>query len=163
MAKSQRTIYPSARPTAVEQILNLIREEPSWNPSSIDASTLKTLGIAPNKELITVQCLKFLGIVDADGKPTDAFGGLRENLRMTLEKQLRESYKAIFDQIPLSRINQTTLVNFFMAHGYSEDTAEYQGALFVYLCKNAAIDLPNAPSSFTRARFKKKKEQKITT
>ncbi len=156
MPKQQNIKYPYARPSAMEEIFKLIGEEQTWNPGSINVSTLKTLGIAPSKEGLAVQCLKFLGVLTYDGKPTDAFIGLRENIRPTLEKLVRQAYKTIFNQIPISRISQETLVKFFMGNGYSEDTAEYQGALFVYLCKTGGIDLPNAKQSFTRARFKKK-------
>jgi hypothetical protein len=159
MLKQQKAKYPYGRPSALEEIFKLIQEEQGWNPSSINVSTLKTLAIAPSKESITINTLKFLGILDEMERPTPVFQDLRSNFQQTLAKQVRESYKAIFDQIPVSRINQSSLVNFFMSAGFIEDTAEYQGSLFVFLCKTANIDLPNASSSFKRSRFKKQKEK----
>jgi len=158
MTKQLKTSFPYARPSALEEIFRLIKEEPTWNPSSINVSTLKTLGIAPSKETLAIQTLKFLGILNEDATPTDVFVSLRKSFASTLERQVRQAYKSIFDQIPLSRINQETLVKFFMNNGYIEDTAEYQGVLFVYLCKAVNIDLPNASLSFKRARFKKRVE-----
>ena len=156
--KSQIKIhYPSARTSAIGELFKLIQEEKNWNPNSISAATLKTLAIAPSKESSVIHCLKFLGILDSNGAPTDVFSNLRQNFQSTLKESVLKSYQKIFDQIPASRINQKTLVNFFGENGYKEDTAEYQGALFVFLCKSAEIDLPNAPESFERARFKKKK------
>lgn len=155
MAKQSKTQYPYARPSALEEIFRLIKEEQTWNPSSINVSTLKTLGIAPSKETLVIQSLKFLGVLDEDAIPTGVFKDLRKEFAVTLERQIIQVYKSVFDQIPLSRISQETLVKFFMNNGYIEDTAEYQGALFVYFCRNAGIELPNASLSFTRARFKK--------
>lgn len=155
MAKQQDTKYPYARTSAIEDFFKLIQEEPSWNPSVINVSTLKTLGIASSKESETIKSLKFLGILDENEKPTDVFQKFHEDFKQALEIQVRLSYKPIFDQIPVSRINQEALVKFFMNDGYKEDTAEYQGGLFVYLCRAAGINLPNAPLSFKRSRFKK--------
>ncbi len=158
--KSQiKTHYPSARPSGMEELFKLIQEEKNWNPNSISVTTLKTLGIAPSKESSVIHCLKFLGILDSNGAPTDVFSKLRQNFPSVLKECVLKSYQEIFNQIPVSRINQQTLVNFFGESGYKEDTAEYQGALFVYLCKTAGIELPNASLSFKRARFKKQKNQ----
>jgi hypothetical protein len=157
MSKQLQTKYPSGRPSALEEIFKLIREEKDWNPSVMNVSTLKNLGIAPSKESPTVHTLKFLGILGEGGVPTDVFQKLRQDFQPTLAVQVRKAYKTIFDQIPLSRITQESLVKFFVGEGYVEDTAEYQGALFVQLCKSAGIVLPNAPESFKRARFKKQK------
>lgn len=63
MSNQLRAKYPSGRPSALEEIFKLIREEIDWNPSIVDVSTLKNLGIAPSKESPTVQTLKFLGIL----------------------------------------------------------------------------------------------------
>ncbi|MDP1713380.1 MAG: DUF5343 domain-containing protein [Anaerolineales bacterium] len=158
MSKQLRGKYPSGRPSAIEEVFKLIREEQNWNPSAINVSTLKNLAIAPSKESLTVQSLKFLGILNEAGAPTEVFQKLRYEFQPTLESQIRQAYKTVFDQIPVGRINQESLVKFFVREGYVEDTAEYQGALFAYLCKIAGIDLPNAPASFKRARFKKPKK-----
>jgi hypothetical protein len=155
MSKRQSVKYPYGRPSAIQEIFKLIQEEKEWKPSAINTSTLKTLGIAPSKESLAVNTLKFLGVLDEVERPTTVFQDLRSNFQSTLEKQVRVSYQPIFDQIPLSRINQASLVNFFMNEGYNEDTAEYQGSLYVFLCKTANIELPNASTSFKRARFKK--------
>lgn len=157
MNKQNIIQYPYARPKALDELFDLIRKEASWNPSVINVKTLKTLGIAPSKEIEAISCLIFIGLIDNEGKLTDVFSRTRENFQKTLLEQVQKSYKEIFDQIPISRINQETLVNFFMGYGFSEDTAEYQGVLFVYFCKKGGIDIPNADASFKRARFKKKK------
>ena len=106
MSNQLRAKYPSGRPSALEEIFKLIREEIDWNPSIVDVSTLKNLGSAPSKESPTVQTLKFLGILSEQSVPTEVFQGLRRDFQSTLEIQVRQAYKTIFDQIPLSRITQ---------------------------------------------------------
>jgi hypothetical protein len=71
---------------------------------------------------------------------------------------VRASYGELFALVPIKRMTEETLVKFFRQAGYSVETAEYQGALFVGLCNDAGIELPNVGESFTRARFKKKNE-----
>jgi len=40
-------------------------------PTTVDAKTLKKLGIAPNNESYVLNVLRFLGLIDQDGKRTD--------------------------------------------------------------------------------------------
>jgi hypothetical protein len=49
-------------------------------------------------------------------------------------------------------------VNFF---GTTPETAEYQAKLFVWLCEQAGIELPNVEKRFHRSRFDKKKENQL--
>ena len=145
--------YPDARVKGVLEVFELIREEPDWRPDPIDKATLKTLGIAKGKETNLLFALRFLGTIDEDGTPTDEFDDLRLDFKPTLDRLVRESYSQTFATIPISRISQDTLVRFFRTHGYSEESAEYQGKLFVDLCEQAGIDLPAAESSFKRSRY----------
>ena len=73
MTKEPKILYPYARPSAIEEIFKLIKEEQTWNPSSINVSTLKTLGIASSKETVTIQALKFLGVLSEDDETTEYF------------------------------------------------------------------------------------------
>lgn len=138
------------------RIFELIRDQKSWKPREITKKTLKTLNIAPSKEAATLSALRFLSIVDEYGRPTKLFDELREAFKSTLRRAVLNAYNDVFDQIPIDLISQDTLVKFFALSGYSEDTAEYQGVLFVYLCNQGGIDLPNASVTFRRARFSNK-------
>ncbi len=150
--------YPDARLKSINEFWDLLKNEINWKPNCIDKNTFKTLGIAKSKEGNTIYALEFLGIINQNGIPTDEFQGLRNNFQKTLEKLVRKSYSEVFETIPASRMNQATLVKFFVVRKYSEDTAEYQAKLFVKLCQDANIDLPNVEGNFQRARFKKAKE-----
>lgn len=150
------TVYPSARMLAMSQIMEAIRS-PDWNPLRIDVALIETLNVARSKESEAVKTLRFLDLIDEQGVPSEEFQALRHDYQPTLNRIVRENYAPILQQIPSKLITQQSVVKFFMRAGYVEDTAEYQGMLFGWLCREAGIDLPNLPTSFTRARFAKKK------
>jgi hypothetical protein len=146
--------YPDTRIKAIQDIINLIREEKDWKPEKITISMLKILNIAPSKESNTIFCLKFLGIIDDKGFPTNEFDNLRNNFKETLSKLVKISYSHLLEIIPPSRINQDTLLSFFTTAGYSVDTSEYQAKLFVELCNFAEIKFPNVEGTITRAHMR---------
>lgn len=145
--------YPDARVKGMMDIFDLIKEEHDWRPNPIDKTTLQTLDIARGKETNALFALKFLGLIDDTGSPTSKYDDLSKDFDRTLAILIRDVYSKLFDTIPASRISRDTLVRFFMAQGYSEETAEYQGKLFVELCSRGGISLPSAESSFSRSRF----------
>ncbi len=149
--------YPSARLKGMREIFWIIRDDSEWKPESINAATLKTLEFAKGRETESVFALKFLGVIDEDGKPTAEFDELRKDFHETLAKLTTRSYSELFDTIPKKMIRQNTLVNFFIQEGYSRDTAEYQAKLFAWLCEEAKIELPSIEARFKRARFEKDK------
>lgn len=134
------------------RFMEILRADPSWQPDVIRVALLKTLGIAPSKEGETVQTLKFLGIIGADGAPTEEFDNLKQDYQGTMKRLVSESYRELFKQIPSSLVSQSRLVKFF---GLSADTSEYQAKLFAWLCEQAGIDFPNLEKNFHRSRFDK--------
>jgi hypothetical protein len=156
MPKLKRTKYPDARLSGMKPIFELIRTEPSWRPNPIDKDTLSALGIAKGKEPNALFALRFLVIIDENNSPTKNFDDLRSDFQLNLRGLVQSSYARLVQMIPASRINQASLVRFFRTNGYSEETAEYQAKLFVYLCNEAGIELPTVETRFKRARFRKK-------
>lgn len=70
-----------------------------------------------------------------------------------MRRLVLEKYKELFALIPIQFINQSHLVKFF---GLTADTSEYQAKLFVWLCEQAGIELPNVEKQFQRSRHDKK-------
>lgn len=124
-------------------------------PPKIDLGLIKTLGIAPSKEREAFNALSFLGVIDDLGAPSPLFDQLKQNYQPTLQRIVREKYALLFEQIPTNLITQESVVNFFVGTGTGKDTAEYQGMLFGWLCRQAGIQVPNLPEKFHRARFDK--------
>lgn len=151
--------YPDARLKGMRALFELMKVEKDWRPDIVNAATLSTLGVAPSKESNVVSALKFLGILDDAGRPSNEFDSLRTDFEGSLARLVKRSYSRLFKTIPTNRMTQQTLVKFFMQNGYAEDTAEYQGMLFVGLCNDSGLRLPNVEESFKRSRFKKLKER----
>lgn len=146
--------YPYARLKGMADFMTFV-QEPGWKPSLIDSALLKKLGMAKGKEGEAIYALKFLGIIAPDGTPTTEFDNLKQDCEGTTKRLVLERYSELFSLIPARLANQSRLVNFF---GDSVETAEYQAKLFVWLCKQAGIELPNVEKQFHRARFDKKEE-----
>jgi len=151
--KKRTTKYPSARLAGMKEFMSFLKE-PDWRPVCVDSKLLKMLEMAKGREAESIHALRFLGIIDNDGKPTDLFDQLKQNYQET-RKIVFERYSELFKLIPARMVNQHRLVRFF---GTTTETAEYQAKFFAWLCEEAEIDLPNLEKKFHRARFDKKKE-----
>jgi hypothetical protein len=151
MQDTHQIKYPYARLTGITQFMNCVRE-PGWKPDVINVDLLKTLDIAKGKEREAVYALKFLGIIEDDGTPTEQFDNLKQDYKGTMKKLVLEKYKEVFKLIPASMVNQSRLVKFF---GLSADTSEYQAKLFAWLCEQSGIELPNLEKHFHRSRHDK--------
>jgi len=151
MAKGQEVKYPSARLKGLGEFMVFI-QDPTWKPTVINAEILKKLDMAKGREGETVFALKFLGIINNEGTPTSEFDNLKKDFQGVLKRLVLESYAELFSLIPPKLANQSRLVKFF---GEPVETAEYRAKLFVWLCKQANIELPNVEENFHRARFDK--------
>ena len=149
--KPQDKKYPHARLKGLEEFMMFV-QEPGWKPSPINIELFKKLDMAKGKEGLAVQALKFIGIIDDAGIPTDDFDNLKKDYQSTLKRLIQASYSELFGLIPPKLANQARLVKFF---GEPVETAEYQAKLFVWFCKQAGIELPNVEEHFHRARFDK--------
>jgi hypothetical protein len=154
MAKKDEklTKYPYSRLKGLKKFFDLCVEEPDWKPNRIDTALFKTLEMAKGKEGEAVATLRFLKLIDETGLPTANLDELRKDFKGTLASQVKTAYSELFNRIPAKLITQSKLVKFF---GGKVETAEYQAKLFVWLCEQAGIDLPNVEKNFHRARFDK--------
>ncbi len=149
--RKQGVKYPNSRLKGLGEFM-LFLQEPAWKPSLINIDLFKRLNLAKGKEGEAVYTLKFLGIISPDGNPTEEFDNLKKNYQGTLRRLVQEKYAELFSLIPPKLANQARLVKFF---GDPVETAEYQAKLFVWLCNQAGIELPNVEEHFHRARFDK--------
>lgn len=146
--------YPYGRLKGMKDFMAFAQDK-DWKPARIDLELLKKLDIAKGKEREAIKTLNFLGLIDEEGTLTLKFDALKSNYQGTLKELVQTKYAALFALIPPRMINQARLVKFFDT---AVDTAEYQAKLFVWLCEQAGIELPNVEKNFHRARFDKEKE-----
>lgn len=122
-------------------------------PSTLNAATLKKLGLAPNNESYLINTLRFLGIVDESGQRTeeahrvfsqhadDAFIG-------AFEPMVRAAYSRLFDHFGEEgwRLDKSRLVTFFRAEDSSTDiVGQRQATTFSTLARLAGHGDPAAP------------------
>lgn len=153
--KNQYAKYPSARLKGISEFMTFV-QEPSWKPPVINADLLKKLDMAKGREGEAVFALKFLGILNEEGIPTEEFDNLKKDYQATLKRLVEKSYSELISLIPQTLATQSRLVKFF---GEPVETAEYQAKLFVWLCGQAGIELPKVEERFHRARFDKEKSE----
>ena len=146
--------FPSPRLKGMQEFMDYV-QDPVWKPSPIDVSLLKKMGNSKGKEDLAIKALRFLGIIDNAGVPTQEFDKLKKDYQPTLRRLVQEKYSELLSLFPVSKINRTRLVSYF---GEPVETAEYQAKFFVWLCEQAGIELPKVEKKFHRARFDKKKK-----
>ena len=146
--------FPSPRLKGMQEFMEYV-QDPVWKPSPIDVSLLKKMGNSKGKEDLTIKALRFLGIIDNAGVPTEEFDNLKKDYQPTLKQLVQEKYSELLSLFPVTKIKQDKLVSYF---GEPVETAEYQAKFFVWLCEQAGIELPSVEKKFHRARFDKKKE-----
>jgi hypothetical protein len=152
--KKKSIKYPSARLKGLAEFMTFVKE-PDWKPATINIELFKRLGMAKGKESEAIYALKFLGIINENGVPSEEFDNLKHDYQGTIKKLVQEKYNELFNLVPMKLMNQSRLVNFF---GAPVETAEYQTKLFVWFCNEAGIDLPSMESRIHRARYDKNKK-----
>ena len=113
--------------------------------------------------------LRFLGLVDKNGKVTEKFESLRrkgEEFKQNLKKIVEEAYAHLFSKVVISKAKPEHLYNYFAQYyGYGERTAALAIKLFVYLCEEAGIILPEELKKtvkIEKVRTERKKRVKPT-
>lgn len=143
--------YPYSRLKGLNEFMAFAKE-PDWKPVKIDIELFRKLGLAKGKEGEAVYTLHFLGLIDDASVPTSDFVALKQDYQSTMKRLVEAKYAELFSLIPPRLANQMRLVNFF---GLPVETAEYRAKLFVWLCEQSGIELPNVEKHFHRARFDK--------
>ena len=87
-------------PGNIEKIVEHLREKKF--PPTIDLDTIKKLGIAPKNETYLINILKFIKVIDADGKGTER--GINvfttsddANFHKKFSDLVREAYSGLFN------------------------------------------------------------------
>ena len=100
-------------------------------PSTVDAATLKKLGIAPSNEGYIINTLKFLGVVDVENNRTDKGHDLftthdDSEFQKGLASIAKEKYSELFDirGDEAWKLDRDALISFFRT---SDKTSEIVG------------------------------------
>ncbi len=135
--QSQSPEYPYVACKSMSEMMDFVRQ-PGWKPQ-ISAKLVTMLGIAANNETRLVGALRFLDLIDESGNPTSQFDELKASYKPTLKRLAIEKYRDLFSIIPPEMITRQRLKSFF---GNPAQAADRRARFFIWLCREAAIDLP---------------------
>lgn len=124
------------------QALQLMRKT---TPSKIDGSFLRVNSIAPGNEYKVVGALRYLGIIDDDGRPTEKSRLLKTKgttFTSALQGIVRGAYGNLFHYLKGNGHSQEDIYNYFItAEGLGPEMATKTTRFFVQLCQLAEINL----------------------
>ncbi len=133
----QSLMYPFVAPKSISEIMDFIRR-PGWRPQ-MNTELIKKLGIATNNEGKLLSTLRFLGLIDENGRPTDDFDGLKKNYAPTLKRLTRKKYADLLKTIPPQLMTRQRLKTYFRKPAQG---AERRARFFIWLCAESGIKLP---------------------
>ncbi len=124
------------------QALQLMRKT---TPPKIDGNFLRLNKIAPGNEYKVVGALKFLGIIDDDGRPTEKSRILKTKgatFTSALQNIIRTAYKNLFQHLNGGSHTREDIYNYFITQeDLSPEMATKTTRFFIQLCHLAEIDL----------------------
>jgi hypothetical protein len=139
MTTDRKRVAPYATASAVSSFFDHIRYVRT--PEKVESGLLIDYGISQSQAFPLLSTLKFLGIIESDGTPNQAFRTLQtggEEFRTALAELVQRSYSDLFSRLDMSRDTRDKIKNFF-ARNYSPATAERATTLFLDLCGKAGI------------------------
>ena len=124
------------------QALQLMRKTP---PHKVDGNFLRHNQIAPGNEYKVVGALRFLGIIDDDGIPTEKSRLLKTKgavFTAALQNIIRGAYSNLFQHLNENKFSQEAIFNYFITEeGLGTEMATKTTRFFIQLCHLAEIDL----------------------
>jgi hypothetical protein len=141
---------PPARNTSrfwFERFLAVIQRQ---NPSLIDATFLSQ--IAPSNEGKLLAQLKFLHVIDDQGKPTQLLSQLNmvgDEQKKAFQEIAKTSYQELMSEVKIDKAVPDDLVNFFIRkYSFTRDKGVNAAKFFLYLTEKGAIQVSPELSAF---------------
>ncbi len=147
--------YPFPAAKTMSAVMERIRR-PNWN-LPIDAKMMDKIGIASNNQAKPVAALRFLELIDSAGMPTAKLRDLQHNYTSTLRQIADEKYAELFSIYSPEEMTRTHIEKYF---GPPTQVNERRARFFVWLCREAGIELPNLKYNEADEKQKKTKHQK---
>jgi hypothetical protein len=140
------------------QALHLLRRT---TPPRIDSDFLRVNKIAPGNEYKVVGALRFLGLIDEDGKPTEGSRLLKTKgttYIQALQDIVRKAYSGVFHGLQSDGVTREKIYNYFVTEGgLGAEMATKATRFLVKLCRMAEIELaPELPRGASRGKRKAK-------
>ncbi|MCL0060967.1 DUF5343 domain-containing protein [Dehalococcoidia bacterium] len=111
----------------------------------VDGNLLRRNQIAPGNEYKVVGALKFLGIIDDEGRPTEKSRLLKTkgpSFTSALRNIIRSAYKNLFQRLNGGAYTAEDIYNYFITdEDLTPEMATKTTRFFIQLCQLAEIDL----------------------
>lgn len=152
-----RGLVPPYGPTrGMLESLQLLRRS---TPPRIDSDFLRVSRIAPGNEYKVVGALRYLGLIDDEGRPTESSRVLKTKgatHTLHLQEIVQNAYPGIFQGQRLKEITREGIYNYFVTEGgLGAEMANKATRFLTKLCRLAEMEIaPDAPQPSTRGRRK---------
>lgn len=134
-----------------ERFLAVIQRQ---NPSVIDQTFLSQ--IAPNNEGKLLAQLKFLHVIDEQGKPTQLLPMLNlvgEDQKKAFQEIARNSYQDLLTEVKIDKAVPDDLVNFFIRkYSFTRDKGISAARFFLYLTEKGGVSVSGELAGFLSER-----------
>lgn len=115
------------------------------SPARVDAAFLRAHHIAPGNEYKVVGSLRYLGLIDEDGRPTEKSRLLKTRgpaYLQGLQQIVRTAYQGLFSSLNLVQATREEIYNYFITEaGVGPEMAAKTTRFFIDLCQEAGIIL----------------------
>lgn len=149
-------------------IIRIIQHLRRSFPNTIDADTLKRLGIAPNNESYLINILRFVGVIDAEGKKTDKASKIfsqhdDQKFQTAFAQLVKDAYSDLFTDHgdDAWKLDNNALITFFRESDESSGiVGGRQASTFRALA--ALAGFADVPEPKTRSATSKSTDKKRT-
>lgn len=157
MATISKSAVPPYGPTAgTIQALQLMRKT---TPPKVDGDFLRANKIAPGNEYKVVGALRFLGLIDDNGKPTERSRILKtmgSTFTLALQEIIHSAYRELFRYLDMKRATREDIYNYFVTEGQlGAEMAAKAARFFITLCRMAQIEIGTATAASPRSTARK--------
>ncbi|MDO8674344.1 MAG: DUF5343 domain-containing protein [Dehalococcoidia bacterium] len=114
------------------------------SPSLVDEALLRANKVAPNNEYKVVGALRFLDLIDDEGKPTEKSRLLKTRgatYMLNLQELVRQAYSDLFKQIALRQATRDQIYNYFVTEArMGGEMAVKAMRFFIELCRLSGFE-----------------------
>jgi hypothetical protein len=139
----ERGLIPPYGPTkGTLQALQMLRRT---TPSRIDTDFLRVNRLAPGNEYKVVGALRFLGLIDDEGRPTENSRMLKTKgatYTLALQDIVRNAYSGVFRGLRGNDLTRDGIYNYFVTEGgLGSEMATKATRFLIKLCRQAEIEI----------------------
>lgn len=150
---TRRPTPPYGPTSGMLQGLTLLQKA---NITRVDEDVLREHGVAPGNEYKVIGALRFLGLLDEQGRPTERSRQLRTRgatFSHALQALIAQAYGRLFAALDLRDATKDEVYNYFVTQeGLGMEMAQKATRFLVGLCQLADMELSPALEASSRGR-----------